>query len=39
MNFYVAGCVAAFGPCIEIVDIECVLGHESCRQFFLQMPL
>ena len=24
---------------IEIVDIECVLGHESCLQFFSQVPL
>ena len=23
---------------IEIIDIECVLGHESCLHFFLRMP-
>ncbi len=24
---------------IEIIDIECVLGHESCLHFFSCMPL
>ncbi len=24
---------------IEIIDIECVLGHESCLQFFSRLPL
>ncbi len=24
---------------IEILDIECVLGHESCREFFSYLPL
>ena len=23
---------------IEIIDIECVLGHESCLHFFSQVP-
>ncbi len=23
---------------IEILDIECVLGHESCREFFHTCP-
>ena len=38
IEFRIDRFVAPWGHIIEIIDIECVLGHESCLHFFRKCP-